>query len=422
MFGKRNTVQVALTRVTILAAALTGAASASADGGPILSPPGGCTLQCIQKALVTTTSTAAKVEIRTAVPTRVVLTARRLSTTGGLVAGPDDASASHHLLRTARTLFLVGLQPKTTYRISLSATDAEGRAASRSGTFATRPVAVNVDPGPGSISSGLGCSAKCIQKAVPVAIGPTAAVFEFGTDTPARMALVISRDAGGHDVASNSSSGGLVTKWTASATLLDAGTKYFLFVRATDASGRTNERHWTFDTVEQHVQVTLWKIKVISDGDKGRARGELRFEYWAGGTRIGDDGGFHKRKSGDVFSVHASGTSRPGLTTTLAANGRAPTFDLRVYAEECDGPARMKNCAIEAREPGWIPHGGGDFAGDDFATAGGVFSLAALRTPGGLPPNFGTSMPAGHDGYFVFETTEHHVKFRVYAFLDVFYA
>ena len=72
----------------------------------------------------------------------------------------------------------------------------------------------------------------------------------------------------------------------------------------------------------------------------------------------------------------------------------------------------MKNCAIEAREPGWIPHGGGDFGGDDFATGGGVFSLGALRTPGGLPPNFGTSMPAGHDGYFVFETTDFHVKFR----------
>ena len=419
MFSKRNVTRVLSTLAVTLSAALS--AAASADGGPMLSAPGGCAMQCIEKALVRTTSTAATIEIETAVQTRIVLTARRLSATGGLVAGAPDASASDHLLRIRRTLFLVGLRPETTYRIFLSATDAEGRTASRNGTFSTRPVATNVDPGPGGFSSGLGCSAQCIQKAVAVAIGPTAAVFEFRTDTPAHMQLVVSRDAASREVVGNSSSPGLVTNWTASATLLDPGTKYWLSIRATDASGRTNARHWTFETDERNVQVTLWKIKVIDDGDKGRARGELLFRYWAQGGWIGGDTGFHKRSSGDVFSVHADGTSRPGLTRTMPANGEDPQFDLRVYAEECDGPARMKNCVREARESGWVPHGGGDFGGNDTAVAGGVFSLNALLTPGGLPPNFGTTMPAGHDGYFVFETTQFHVKFRVYAYLDVFF-
>jgi hypothetical protein len=30
------------------------------------------------------------------------------------------------------------------------------------------------------------------------------------------------------------------------------------------------------------------------------------------------------------------------------------------------------------------------------------------------------AMPGGHDGYFAFEMTQFHVKFRVYAYLDVF--
>ena len=331
------------------------------------------------KALVTTTSTAAKVEIATAVPTRVVLTARRFSTIGGWSPARPTRQPLRHLPQD-RADALPGRPPAEDHVSDQPRRDrCRGTHCFADRNFRNAAGGGERPSGPATISSGLGCSAKCIQKALPVAIGPTAAVFEFGTDTPARIELVVSRDAAGHDVASRFSSGGLVTKWTASATLLDPGTRYFLSIRGTDASGRTNERHWTFETVEQHVQVTLWKIEVISDGDKGRARGELRFEYWAGATRIGDDGGFHKRKSGDVFTVHASGTSRPGLTTTLAANGRDPTFDLRVYADECDGPARMKNCEIEAREPGWIPHGGGDFGGDDFGDGGR--GLLARRTP-----------------------------------------
>jgi len=422
MLGSRSITRRALTFVTVAIAAVVGTASASATGNPGLLAPGGCASQCIKSAIVTTTSTTAKAKILTSLRTSVVLTARRVSTAGGLVAGPPDASVSHHLLRKRRTLFLLGLQPRTTYRIFVSARDAEGRTDSRDGTFSTRPVATNVDPGAGTISSGLGCSLECIRKAVPVEIGPTAAVFEFGTNTPARMQLVVSRDAGAHDVVSNSSSVGYVTTWTAGPSLLAPGTTYFLSIRATDTSGRTSERHWTFQTDEQNVRVTLWKIKVISDADKGIARGELTFDYWAGGELVGGEDGFHKRSSGDVVTVHAPGTTRPGLTVVLPANGSTPTLDVRVYGEECDGPAQMKNCVRESREQGWIPSGGGDFAGNDTATAGGLFSLGAILATGALPSNFGTSMPPGHDGYFAFETTEHHLKFRVYAFLDVFYA
>jgi hypothetical protein len=49
MFRKRNITRAVVTLVLVLSAALTGAASA--EGDPTLSAPGGCALQCIEKAL-----------------------------------------------------------------------------------------------------------------------------------------------------------------------------------------------------------------------------------------------------------------------------------------------------------------------------------------------------------------------------------
>lgn len=413
--------RILATLVVAIAAALAATAAAGANGGPILAAPGGCALQCIERALVTTTASAAKVEIGTTVATKVVVTARRLSSTGGLVAGAPDATVSHRVLRTARTLFLVGLQPGTTYRIVVAATDASGRSAHRSGTFATKPVQTAVEPGIGGISSGLGCSAKCIEKAVPVQIGPTAAVFEIGTATPATIRVVVSRDAAGEDVVSTSATAAPTTRWTTAASTLDPGTRYHLIIRATDSNGRTEQRQFSFRTVERMVRITFWKVKVVNDGDSGRARGELRFGYWLGKDAIGGDRAYHKRRSGDVIQVRGNGTSRPGLTGVLPANGADPTLDIRVHGVECDGPVLMKNCLVESKPAGWFPSGGGE-DGDDFATAGGPFSLTTLLTRGALPGNYGTMLPSGHDAYLVFETTQHHLKFRVYAYLDVFYA
>jgi len=412
----------AVLALATLAAALAAATSAPAAGDPIILAPGGCGLQCIQKALVTSIATAARVDLGTTVPTKVVVTARRLAGNGVPVAGPPAASATDYGFRTQRTLFLVGLQPATTYLISVSATDSSGRTAHRSGTFATQPVETAVEPGAGGIAASLSCSAKCITKAVPVQIGPTAAVFEFRTNTPARIRLVVSRDAAGADVVSQSGSPP-TTSWTGGASLLDPGTRYHLLVRATDTNGNAEERRFSFVTVERKVQVTFWKVKVLSDGDKGSVAGEMRFSYWLDRTSLDEEGDYHKRSSGDVIQVRASGTSRPGLTGTLPANGADPTLDIRVYGHECDGPARMKNCAYESRGAGWYPSGGGELGGDDdYATAGGAFSLSTLLAQDGLPGTYGATFPGGHDAYFVFETTQHHVKFRVYAYLDVIYA
>jgi hypothetical protein len=408
--------RIAVALAAALAGALAATTSASAASPPIVVAADGCALQCIDKAVVTTTASLAKVELETTVPAKVVVTARRLSSTGGLVAGPPDASISGFLFLESRTVFLRDLQPKTTYRIVVSATDAAGGTATRSGTFETRPVQTTMEPPVGGYSSGVGCSQKCITKAVPVAVGPTAAVFEIATNTQARITVIVSRNGSIASIATSA----YTKSFTHAASPLYPGTTYDLFIRATDASAHTEHHHFTFKTVERKARVTLWKVKVIDDGDSGIAKGELNFSYWLDKQAVGGTG-FHKRSSGDSFHVTAGGTTRPGLTRVLPVNGPNPQLDIRVHAVECDGPVFMKNCLQEAKPSGWYPSGGGDCGGDDCATAGGPFALSALLAHGALPGNYGTSLPSGHDAYLVFETTQYHVKFRVYLYVDFYF-
>ena len=44
-------------------------------------------------------------------------------------------------------------------------------------------------------------------------------------------------------------------------------------MRATDAQGRISERRGTFRTVSATALVTIQKIKIVNDGDKGKAKG-----------------------------------------------------------------------------------------------------------------------------------------------------
>lgn len=408
--------RLALALAIAVAGALAATTSASAASPPIAIAPSGCALQCITKALVTTTASQATVEIETTVPAKVVVTARRLSSTGGLVAGPPDASVSGFLFLKSRTVYLRDLQPKTVYRIVVSATDTSGRTASQVGTFETRPVETTMEPPVGGYSSGVGCSQKCITKAVPLAVGPTAATFEVATNTPAKITVIVSRNGGIASIATSA----YTKSFTHAASPLYSGTTYDLFIRATDANGHTEHHHFTFKTVERKARVTLWRVKVLDDGDSGRAKGELRFNYWFDKKFVSGTG-FHKWSSGDSFYVKASGTTRPGLTRVIPVNGPNPKLDVRVHALECDGPVFMKNCVEEATPPGYVPAGGGDCGGDDCATAGGSFALSSLLAHGALPGNYGTSLPSGHDAYLVFETTQYHVKFRVYAYVDFFF-
>jgi hypothetical protein len=390
---------------------------ASADGGPGEAAAGGCALQCIEKALVTSTTSSAKIEIVTSVSTKVTVTVRKLP---GAFSGPVDASAQGPLFNTKRTLYLYGLQPGSAYRIVVSATDASGRTASRSGRFDTREVEPAVDPGVGGLAAGLGCSAKCITKAAPVQIGPTAALFEVKTNTSARITVIVTLQGTGSIVGITTSP--LTTSYTYAASPLNPGMRYDVVFRATDADGRTEQHQFTFKTVERKARVTFWKIKIIDDGDKGRSQGELAFGYWLGGGAVVDGEGFQRHGSGDVIQVHAPGSSRAGLTGVLPANGANPKLDVRVQAMECDGHSIIRYCVSEVTDPNTFPSGGGKDGEYEYATAGGPFGLNALLSQGALPAGYGSMLPSGHNAYLVFETTQWHVKFRVYAYLDYFYA
>lgn len=408
----KSPVRALLATVAVIAAFAAPPASA-ATGPTTEGAGGGCTLQCIEKALVTTTASSAKVAIETSVPTKVVVTVRRLSRFGR-IDGPAIKAVGTQLV-ASRTLYVYGLDPKRRYWIGVEATDTTGHTASRNGKFWTREAQTAGLPAAGDLSSGLGCSVKCITKAVPVQIGPTAALFEVGTSTPARITVIVS-PAGTGSIASISTSPARTRTHRHTASPLQPGTRYDLRVRATDAQGRTEAQTFSFQTVERKAKVTFWKIQVIEDGDPGPGRGELGFGYWVGGTLLQEDG-YRKVGSGDMLDVSARGTSRPGLSGTVSVNGASPQLDVRVHGEECDS-VLMKNCTREVKAPNWAPSGGDA----DEAVAGGLFQANALATREALPAGYAALLPEGHDRYLVFETTQYDVEFRVFATVDFFYA
>jgi hypothetical protein len=108
----------------------------------------------------------------------------------------------------------------------------------------------------------------------------------------------------------------------------------------------------------------------------------------------------------------------------MTANGTDPVFEMGTLGVECDWQ-QMRYCALES---GWFPHGGGGEVGGaigshggDWAAAGGTFHLNSLLANSALPATYGMDLPAGHEAYFAYATTSHHLKFRVYGYVDVFF-
>jgi hypothetical protein len=391
-------------------AALTLTATASADGGPGLTVGSGCAAQCIKKALVTVTASTAKVELETTVLAhlKVYVTKQSASNGGGLIANQAKV-VSISAFSPKRTAFFLNLEPDTDYSIAVHATDLQGRKASQKGSFKTLPIKTTGQGGPGGFDSGLGCAAECIEQALFKQTKPAATIAnaDLRTSVDALIQIVVSRDKAQSDVVSSQLSPGYVREWKTQIGGLDYGRVYHVVVRAKDLQGRTSIRQGKFKTVSASALVTIHKLKVLNDGDKW-GKGELYFSYWGGGKLRGNQG-YQKIDSGSVVNAKQNGAGRPGILFRLPANGDAK---LRIYvsAQECDA-VLMKNCVVEA--------GGPEAAFD--ARAGGLFDLSDILAGGALPGWHGTGVqpPAGHDGYFVFETTKNYVKFLVMATVDV---
>jgi hypothetical protein len=405
-----------------LVAALSMVATASATSPPLTAGPG-CSVQCVSKAAVTVTATTAKVELATTVLAHLKVTVSKQPTggNGGLVA--NQAAKTVHIPYSSplKTAYFLGLEPDTVYRISVWATDFQGRASVRHGTFRTLPIKTTPGVGgPNTIDSGVGCSKQCIVKALVSQQQPdgTSARIDVRTSTTAHIQIDVSRDepaeavSGGpvqYDVVSRQWTPAPTKAWAPVVTGLDYGTRYYVVVRARDSQGRVSYRQGSFRTVSATATITLHHIKVLNDGDKGSNTGELFFSLY-----VNDDlrwgTGLRKLDTGDTTSVNPPGSSRPGFMLQIPANGDAEV-ELEMYGEECDA-VRKKNCVREA----FARH-----TFDDWARAGGTFDVSDLLKPSALTPWQGTgvSAPAGHDSYFVFGTTDRYVKFLVLATIDL---
>jgi len=398
----------------LVAAFSLAAATASATIPPVITAGQGCSVQCISKAAVTATATAAKVELASTVPTSFKVTvSKKTSGGGGLVANAAKTVnvAANSPLKFA---FFLHLEPDTTYTISVRATDLQGRSSVRSGTFETLPIKTTGVGGPATIDSGIGCSQQCITKVLVGQKPPdgTSAELDIATSTTAHIQIEVSRAAGsGIDalVVSQVSSPVSTKAWAPTVSGLEYGTKYNVVVRARDNQGRVSMRQGSFRTVSATATIMLHRIKVLNDADK-RNKGELFFKLWLHDSPLEAwVTGLRQLNSGDTTNVNPPGTSRPGFSFEVSANGDAE-FSMEMTADECD---KIKsNCVVKR---------GIKRNFDDWASAGGRFDVSQLLKPGAYPGWHGTgvSEPAGHDGYFVFGTTERYVKFLVLATIDL---
>lgn len=392
---------------TLVAGLSVAAGTATATSPPISAGPG-CSVQCISKAAVTATATAAKVELATTVPAHLKVTVAKQAAggNGGLVANQAktvNVSAASPL----KTAFFLGLEPDTVYSISVRATDLQGRSSVRHGTFETLPIKTTPGVGgPGAIDSGLGCSQQCILKALVTQKQPDGmtARIDVRTSTTAHIQIDVSRDkpvqvAGGglaqYEVVSRQWTPAPTKEFAPTISGLDYGTKYYVVVRARDNQGRVSIRQGSFRTVSATATITLHYIKVLNDGDK-IGKGELDFHLYLEDELVWLSG-IRKLSSGARTNVNSPGSSRPGFIFEVSADGDAE-FSMEMMCREWDTTLDT-----------------------DSATAAGRFDVSALLELSALPGWHGTGVtpPAGHDGYFVFGTTDKYVKFLVLGTIDL---
>jgi len=410
-----------MTRTSILIAssiaalAVAGGTAHADDGGPQITAGTGCTVQCVKKAAVSPTASSAKVELETTVLAVVtVWVAEQVNgnSPGTLAASQAKVVKLYLPAGATRTASFDGLEADTTYQIGVKATDVHGKSSTRTGTFKTLSAKTNGLGGPDTLDSGLGCSVQCITTALFGQAPPDGRVVnaELRTSTDARIQLLVGADQAFHEIVFDKTNPWLVRSWKPKIGGLLPGMTYHVVVRATDAEGRISERRGTFRTVSATALVTIQKIKIVNDGDKGKTKGELYFRYFFAGHEHGNYG-FRKLGSGAVIDAKVGGTSRPGVFYRFPANGDA-RLDVHVSAEECDGHTYMSNCAVEGEiDPT-----------SQYAYVGGAFRLADVLA-GNLPGWYGTGVtqPAGHDGYFIFGPGDRYVKILVLATVDLDY-
>jgi hypothetical protein len=299
---------IRLAIVILAAGALAGPAAAHASqftNGP------SCAVSCIDSALIEPHTGSFGVSVRTDTPARIFIGVQRLlqpenSWLDWARSGPGHTRWANHL---------TGLQPDTTYKVTVSATDSMSRTDKRTTFFRTLAVQTAGHGGPGGVQSNVGCSVQCISM-VRLAPGGTGAGMTVDTTVPARVQVSVDDDAPGTIGDSpvfgtpegSFSSSQLLTRRSGFVDGLAPGRNYHLIVRVTDASGLTSYQQGIFRTKSRRAKLVLEGIRVYYDGDKGANRGELGFsnainQEYRSGLRIKE----RKVASGNWLDFPGSG-------------------------------------------------------------------------------------------------------------------
>jgi hypothetical protein len=291
-------------RAAIATLAVAGALVAPATAGAADFSSGlGCSVKCIRSALATPTTDAARIDVRTDTPAKIVVYVRK-RVTGELLA----TRTSNGQFKQDFTTFVLGLEGDTLYEIAVHATDAQGRRYWTSGTFRTlKPQTVGVDQPGGGLTSEAGCGAQCVRSA-EVVPGVNAAKLKVVTNVPAKLEITADRKApvqtqlgpffaGQPEVRYTTSD--MLTEWNGSLRKLRSNRRYHVIIRATDANGNVSARTGVFETGERNVRITFEKVHVSFDGDDGANRGELGFV-------AGVNGGWQLRRGEDKVKSNST--------------------------------------------------------------------------------------------------------------------
>ncbi|MEQ1788707.1 MAG: hypothetical protein ABL966_16770, partial [Acidimicrobiales bacterium] len=333
-------------------------ASTELSAGPGV---GGCSDQCITKALLVRAMTTPDVglDVATTVPARIRV---YLSTQapgedqdGNPVFPGVPAKATSPVGVQAWTASLANLQASTKYFIIVKATDADGETAYRSGSF--RTITPYEAPSGGLAPQDLepGCANFCITKAVVTpGEGLDPSHLSVRSHTPARFQLFIGEQApvyaGGvpsfsptHMARNNGDA--YAKAWELDIEGLEPGTTFYGIVRATDANGKRHYAVGSFTTDRVDVLITIHRVHVSHDGDDGKYnRGELRFAWGVGDDTVGirDEEKLHTG-SNVGFGNHTS-------YTVHNAGDPIPTVYVSAGERDADGLAEFCTMGIGAHQ------------------------------------------------------------------------
>ncbi|HEX7277095.1 MAG TPA: hypothetical protein VF244_06940 [Acidimicrobiales bacterium] len=403
----------------VLALGMQSPASAAADDKKLTVK--GCSEQCITKAWLTGRAPTLELEVETTVPAKIRVEASTelpmQTASGPKFAAPAVKVSTGNQLKSEWTTDFGPLKSGTTYHVVAWATDQNGKSAYQKGTFTTPKAAPGKDQngGGGTVKTkGDGCDLQCISKAW-VNPGRGSAALEVKTEVPSRMQVKASTfepmqtTSGPHfNVvhAAASSGADFRTEWDVDLDGLEPGTTYHVVVWATDEEGRTAYQQGTFLTHEavRRVKVTFNRIRIISDGDK-YTKGEVEL-FLAVNNEYRPElhQGTKTVKSGSSHGLPWNG-GRAG-TVVMVIEDAPQWLNLRVQGVEHDeygkGPG-FQFCSEGT--PPFAGLSGGESTCLDYATAGEHLDLDTLF-PGLAHP-------------VEFETTSHHLKFRVEAEVTV---